>query len=112
MLSLELLECLLSSAHEHILCLLLLDKDNLNAPHIIRLLVHPKGEQSQWETNIASDGTLCFGPIKYIKKIVCAYESMFPKLSSSPLDKKKKTSVYSAITKGYHSNPKDPHLLL
>jgi len=33
---------------------------------------------------------LCFGPIKYIQKIVSAYESMFgekPKLSCSPLEK-------------------------
>jgi len=36
------------------------------------------------------DGTLCFGPIKYVQKIISAYESMFgekPKLSSSPLEK-------------------------
>jgi len=44
-------------------------------------LVHPRGEQSQRKPkkmlNTSSDGTLCFGPIKNMKKIVCAYESMF-----------------------------------
>ncbi len=79
---------------EHILCLLLLDNIDLHIPYIIRSLVYPKGEQSQGEhirmLIVSSDGTLCFGPIKYIKKIISAYESMFgemPKLSSSPLEK-------------------------
>jgi len=79
---------------EHILCLLLLDNIDLHIPYIIRSLVYPKGEQSQGKhirmLIISSNGTLCFGPIKYIKKIISAYESMFgekPKLSSSPLEK-------------------------
>ncbi len=36
------------------------------------------------------DGTLCFGSIKYIKKILSVYENMFnqkPKPSSSPLER-------------------------
>jgi len=42
------------------------------------------------DAQYTSDGTLCFRPIKYIKIIVCAYESMLgkkTKISSSPLGK-------------------------